>query len=188
MTKIPDAGRDLFTDVAAVFSPNRKHRYWWQAEWDASLPPLVMCALNPSTADEWSGDPTVNRMVQRARNGGQGSFIIVNLFGFRSTSPKGLAGLTDLERIGADNDAHIEKAAREAVERGGVFTCGWGVNAEKYHQGRGAAVLDIIRGAGATPMAYKVTKAGHPQHPLYLGYATKAEPYPPLSPETNDEA
>jgi hypothetical protein len=175
--KVPDP-RDLFTMTRAEFSPTRSHRWWWEAVWDDHLPPLVMCALNPSTADEWEGDPTVNRMVVRGRRGGFGRFIMVNAAAYRSTDPKALYTLAPEVAIGDRCDEFLALAAKRCFDNGGMFVLGWGVHLDKTLPGRAEQVVSIISKAGVQPMAYKVTKAGYPGHPLYLGYDVQAKPYP----------
>ena len=55
-------------------------------------PPLVVCGLNPSTADATTPDPTCVRWLGMARRWGYSALTIVNLYPLRATSPK------DLER------------------------------------------------------------------------------------------
>lgn len=158
-----------------VLSPDRRHRYLWECVWGLGLPPLAMGALNPSTADEAEGDPTVDRMVTRGRAWGFGRFMMWNAAAYRSTDPKGIYGNPDA--IGPENDLWIERIVREVVSAGGLLLYGWGTNLAKALPGRAEQVDRIVRAAGGNPHALKVTKDGHPQHPLYLGYDARPVPF-----------
>lgn len=158
-----------------VLSDDRRHRYMWEYVWDSSLPPLAMGALNPSTADENAGDNTVDRMVIRGKAWGYGSFIMWNAAAFRSTCPSGIYANPDA--IGPDNDLWIDRIVREVVERKGLLLYGWGTHLAKALPGRDAAIDVVVRAAGGQPHALKVTKHGHPSHPLYLAYALTPQPF-----------
>ena len=158
----------------AEFSPCRLWRYWLEIVWDEALPPMIAAMLNPSTADEVSNDPTVERQQRRAAMLGFGRLIVVNVFGWRSTDPAGLHIASD--PVGPENDLAIRRAAALASEHDGLFLCGWGTHAERVRPGRPAEILRIARDAGAVPHALRVNRDGSPQHPLYVGYAVAPTP------------
>lgn len=159
---------DLFADRGASFSPCGLYRYRLWRTWDSRNPPLVFCMLNPSTADAEQDDPTVARCSERARRLGHGGLEVVNLFALRSTDPKALYGHAD--PVGPENDSAILGAA----ERGKIV-CAWGNHGRL--RGRDKAVLKLLRAAGALAFALKISKDGHPSHPLYLSYDLRPEPY-----------
>lgn len=158
----------------AVFSPCRRWRYYLSIIWDMAGPALPFVMLNPSTADEVQNDPTVSRCERRARMMGYGGLIVVNAFGWRDTEPKNLKGLPD--PVGENNDLYIHDVAKIAGQAGKPVICGWGTNCDDIMPSRGAAVLAVIRAAGAVPHALKVNADGSPQHPLYLSYDLKPAP------------
>lgn len=151
----------LLNDRGAVFSDCDAYRYRLWRTWDARKPPLVFCMLNPSTATAEQDDPTIARCTERARRLGYGGLEVINLFGLRSTDPKALYGHAD--PVGPDNDSAILSAA----ERGNLI-CAWGNHGKL--RGRDKAVLKLLRIAGLPALALKVSKDGHPSHPLYLPY------------------
>jgi hypothetical protein len=116
--------------------------------------------LNPSTADAFQLDPTNRRCVGFAQAWGYGSMVTTNIFAFRSTDPAGLR--TAADAIGPENDDAILSAATSAD----LVIAAWGTHGEL--QGRGAAVREMLVGAGIALHALRVTKAGHPGHPLYV--------------------
>lgn len=124
--------------------------------------------LNPSVACEVFNDPTVERCERRARAGGYGGVTVVNIFALRSTDPKALYKAAD--PIGPWNDTAILDVARQA----GRVVCAWGTHGAL--RGRGARVLAMLREAGVEPHALRVSKDGHPCHPLYLPYSLEPVP------------
>ena len=67
------------TRSEAIWSPCRTYRYALTRRWDDG-PGLGIVMLNPSTADAFRNDPTVERCERRARALGYGAFQVVNLF------------------------------------------------------------------------------------------------------------
>lgn len=149
----PAAGADL--------SPCRAYRYrLWRILGDG--PALTVIGLNPSTADETEPDPTITRLTERARRGGFGMLMMLNLFAYRATDPREMKHAAD--PIGPDNDGFLLDEARAA----GLVLCAWGTHGT--HRGRALNVTAWLRGAGVKLHVLRLTKGGHPEHPLYLPY------------------
>lgn len=152
--------------AAAVISTCGRFRYTLTRAWDMSLPSVVYCMLNPSTADGAEDDPTIRRIVGFAKANGYGSLVVVNLFAFRATEPKALhdAGWP----VGPENDTFI---AQQCIGRDVV--CAWGSNVRKHErrsigsQFRTDEVLGTLR-LTSRLYALSMTKDGIPGHPLYL--------------------
>jgi hypothetical protein len=156
--------------VSATFSPCRLYRYTLTREWDESLPTVVFCGLNPSTADETLDDPTIRREVGFAKDWGFGRLVKVNAYGYRSTDPKGLWTVDDPR--GEDNFMWIR---HWATKPGVTFVAAWGNNIRD----RDAFELRrLLRGNGVTVHALKLTKTGNPSHPLYLPKTLKPFAWP----------
>lgn len=153
-------------------TPHFPHRYLLSraAGGLAGRGTCLFIMLNPSTADHDENDPTIRRCIGYATAWGYADLLIGNGFALRSAKPKALYGIDPAHAIGAYNDAVLAGL----VQLADLVVCGWG-NHGKLH-GRGAAVLEIIRAAGKTPHALRVTKAGQPEHPLYLSKLLKPEP------------
>lgn len=153
----------------AIYSPCERYRYALTRVWDDHGTRVAFVMLNPSTATEVQNDPTVERCERRARALGHGSFRVVNIFAWRDTDPKAMRAAA--EPVGPENDAAIAAACDWAD----VVVAAWG--AHGAHLDRGAAVRALLARA-ATPVTHLgLTKEGHPRHPLYIGYATRPEPW-----------
>ena len=140
----------------AFFSKDRKHRYALWRVWNNKLPKVLFIGLNPSTADEVKDDPTIRRCINYAKDWGYGGYIMGNIFAYRSTDPKNLKITTD--PIGIDNNSWLIKLHSEASLTIGA----WG-NHGKYLD-RGEEVSNLIDNL----YCLRITKEGHPSHPLYL--------------------
>lgn len=125
---------------------------------------LTVIGLNPSTADETQNDPTITRCIDYAMRWGFDSLCMMNIFGFRSTDPKGLRKY--LNPIGDSNDLNLMEVLKKCDVGGGLVLAAWGnhgaLKERGYQVARLAVFLDV-------PLhCLGVTKLGHPKHPLYL--------------------
>ena len=143
-------------DGSAVFSPDRCYRYRLTRTWDETLPRATWVLLNPSTADARNDDPTIRRCVGFSRRWGHGSIEVVNLFAYRSVSPRELLQADD--PIGPDNPETLADVGQ------GLLVAGWGAAHTP------AKPIEAL--AGKELRCLGVTTAGHPRHPLYVPYET----------------
>lgn len=132
---------------------------------------MAAVLLNPSTADETTNDPTIERVWRRAQRLGFARLDVVNLFGLRSTDPRRLRDHAD--PVGPDNDAAILAACRDAA----LVLCGWGEHGT--HRNRAEDVCRLLHRAGVRLHALGVNAGGAPTHPLYVSYRTPPRPYTP---------
>lgn len=110
--------------TAVLGGPDNCFRYELRREWDPTKPLLVVCMLNPSTADHLKDDPTILTLIHFARLWGYGRLLIVNLFALRSPSPAALLARED--RIGPSNSGFIGSAMAAAAANGGRLLAAWG--------------------------------------------------------------
>ncbi|WP_102109168.1 DUF1643 domain-containing protein [Oceaniglobus roseus] len=153
----------------AVYSPCERYRYTLTRVWDPSGPRLLCVMLNPSTATEVQNDPTVERCERRARVLGYGAFRVCNIFAWRDTDPKAMRAAAD--PVGPGNDA----ALIESADWADAILCAWGTHGA--HLSRGPAVEALLRATGKPLTHLGLSKAGHPKHPLYIGYAEQPRPW-----------
>tara|TARA_B100001029_G_C15062623_1_gene459920 strand:+ start:1656 stop:2177 length:522 start_codon:yes stop_codon:yes gene_type:complete len=149
----------------ASFSKDRIHRYTLYRVWNEELPKVLFIGLNPSTATETKNDPTIRRCMGYAKDWGYGSYIMGNIFAFRSTDPKNLRKTHD--PIGSENDYWLKKLHKEAD----LTIAAWGTHGKFMN--RGQQILDLIPNL----KCLRITKEGYPCHPLYLPKNLKPIPY-----------
>lgn len=157
---------NAFTRSAVLAGLGNRFRYELRRIWDGARPLLVVCMLNPSTADHEKDDPTILALMHFARSWGYGGLLIVNLFAFRSSSP--LALLAETDPFGPMNGDFIDAAMAYAAGNGGRLLAAWG---------NGGDMDD--RAAWFCSRAYHVhqleliclgtTRSGAPKHPMARG-------------------
>ncbi len=148
------------TRAMAIFSDDRKYRYTLWRSWSEEPVPFggyaMFIGLNPSTADETEDDPTIRRCIGFAKSWGYGGLCMCNLFAFRATEPSEMKKIE--HPLGSQNDKYLVSSARGS----GVVVAAWGNSGD--HLDRNKAVISLI-----PDLHYlRLTKAGHPAHPLYL--------------------
>jgi len=161
-------------DNECVFSPDRKYRYVLKHRFDdlfSGEERLLMCiGLNPSTADEQQLDPTLRRVRGFALREGFTGFWMANLFAFRQTSPALMK--REPAPVGPDNDRWLTRGAQACP----LVLAAWGDHGDFLN--RDAAVLELLRTAGAKVVCLKTTQRGLPSHPLYVRADQPLQPYP----------
>ncbi len=168
-------GNDLITrshikgdaPSVAVYSFCESYRYLLTREWAPDEGRALFIMLNPSTATEMQNDPTVERCERRARALGFGAFRVCNIFALRATDPKVMRKAAS--PIGPMNDSAIA----ESVPWADQIICAWGTHGA--HLDRGPAVEALLRQTGEPLWHLGLTQAGHPRHPLYIGYSVQPQ-------------
>lgn len=140
---------------SASLSPCRLYRYELWRVWGAG-PFVMFIGLNPSTADETNDDPTIRRCVAFARAWGYSGLCMTNLFAFRATDPSDMRAAKD--PIGPLNDLTLQTVASTAS----VVVAAWGAGGTHLARDR------EVRSAIPNLTYLRLTKDGHPGHPLYL--------------------
>jgi hypothetical protein len=159
---------NLFGSSGASFSECLKYRYNLWRRWTKG-PTCVWIMLNPSTADEFQNDPTIERCERRSRNMGYAAVEVVNLFAFRATNPADMMAKAD--PVGPEND----QAILAAISGASLVICAWGNHGA--HLGRSRQVKHLIIKSGATPHHLGLTSLGEPRHPLYVDYGVNPTPW-----------
>ena len=144
----------------------------------SGVKPLITIGVNPSTAVPDDLDNTLKSVSRIASGNGYDSFIMFNVYAQRATDPDHM----DKEMNTA---LHLEnmKAFRWVLERSGdnpAVWAAWGAVVEKrqYLKICLADMVTIGNEYGAKwYKAGKVSKAGHPHHPLYLKKDSPLEPF-----------
>lgn len=147
---------------AATLSACRTYRYALWRRWGRGDYAMFI-GLNPSTADETNDDPTIRRCIGFARAWGYGALCMANLFAYRATDPADMKKAA--EPVGWENDHTLTTLARGA----GVVVAAWG--AHGTYKGRDQSVRLLVPNLHFL----RLTKDGHPGHPLYLPASLKPQ-------------
>lgn len=165
----------------ALFSPCGLFRYYLDRVFDPLLgeeprpDPMVFLMLNPSIADAFKGDRTVDRCCSIARADGFQRVVVLNLYAFRAMYPADMEAAAD--PIGVLNDAAIFgvlellRTRRRTPGPGGApldpsVVCAWGASPFARARGRQVVrrVLDTLGPYAIDVMT--VCGDGSPGHPL----------------------
>jgi hypothetical protein len=170
------------SESGAIFSDDMKYRYRLWRCWNPDEPRACFILLNPSTADEITNDPTVERQKRRVESWAQGAGLfgetslpifgaieIVNAFALRSTDPAALYEVED--PIGDGNGDAILCAAKTAIDSLGIVLCGWGSHVPKVVAYAHDCLIEMLENERTPLCALKLNQDGTPQHPLYLPYS-----------------
>jgi len=153
---------------SVVFSACGKFRYHLAYRWSDG-PTLVWIMLNPSSVDADPRNATTRKCIRFTQDFDPeaGGIEIVNLFGFRSPSPKAMLSADD--PVGPDNDAWIERTTASC----GMVVCAWGPLGNRFQ--RAQTVLSRLGRADLHCLG--LTKDGSPQHPLMVPYSRGVQPW-----------
>lgn len=140
---------------SATLSPCRAYRYALWRRWGLGRYAMFI-GLNPSTADEDNDDPTIRRCIGFARSWGYGALCMTNLFAYRATEP------ADMKKAADPVGRHNNDTLVDLASRAGLVVAAWG--AHGTYKGRDQSVRLLVPGLHYL----RLTKDGHPGHPLYL--------------------
>lgn len=175
MTAGPWSSREpsLLPRGSAIFSDCERYRYRLTRWLGIQSPLCTFIMLNPSTATAEEDDPTIRRCIGFAGAMGCGRLVVANIFAWRATKPADMRAAAD--PVGPENDAHIERIARDTAETGGKLICAWGTHGG--FRDRDHAVMAMLATLPIEPMSLGETSAYFPRHPLYLRGDCKPLPY-----------
>lgn len=157
---------DLLMSRRAAFSgPNDCYRDELRRVWDASLPLLVVCMLNPSTADHEKEDPTLLALIHFGKLWGFGGLIVVNLYSLRTPQPSVMMAAD--HPIGPSNELYLNSAMDYAKQNGGWLLAAWGNDGG--WDGRDEWFCARARDAGVALRCLGTTASRKPKHPMARG-------------------
>lgn len=135
--------------------------------WHEHLKPgiVVWVLNNPSTADGTGDDPTVRKCWKYTVGWGYSTMEFINTNPWRATDPK-LAEMPPEQAL-VINDEWLKMA----MENAAVTIAAWG---DKANPTLARRAYGVIHGLGPV-YSMRVTKAGNPQHPLYLPGDTRPQ-------------
>jgi hypothetical protein len=139
--------------------------------------PLICIGINPSTAEPDNLDNTLKSVERIALGNGFDSFIMFNVYAQRATSPDDMEKNCNLQLHRENLEAF--RYVLSISEKPAVWAA-WGaiIEKRKYLPGCVRDMLEAGKEYGASwYCAGKVTKKGHPHHPLYLRKDEKLKPF-----------
>lgn len=122
---------------------------------------ILFILLNPSKADAFDNDPTIEKLIKFGRREQMQRLSVVNLFAYRETDSRLLVKryAEGVDLVGPDNNRYLLERVMEAD----LTVCGWGN--EGNIDNRGEQVLSLL--ATAELYCFRKNKNGTPVHPLY---------------------
>ncbi len=158
--------------MGATISVCGRYRYCLDRKWGKGNGVLFIM-LNPSTADASIDDRTITRCIAYAKAWGYDRLLVGNLFAFRSTKPDVL--YTTTAPIGPENDTYLEALCTQAS----LIVAAWGNKGELFN--RGTEVRKWAAKNGFELHHLKLSRGGHPCHPLYSKGSLKPQLWPTQS-------
>jgi len=155
----------------AVIDESGDYRYELTRTWDEDKEKIAFILLNPSTADGEEDDDTITTLINRSKNWGYGSIVVVNLYSYRATSPEELKEVPD--PVGEKTDEYILKAAEESSK----IVCAWGNVVDELEGNREKNVIDLLTDNGYNLYCFEKNKTGQPCHTRGLELGIKPTPY-----------
>ena len=135
--------------------------------------PLICIGINPSTARPDALDNTLKSVERIAHFNGYDSFMMFNVYAQRATNPDDMEKRYNLT-LHEENLKAFEYILSISEEPPAVWAA-WGNIIEKrdYLPGCVLSMLELSKRYGALWFsAGKISKKGHPHHPLYLSKTT----------------
>ena len=130
--------------------------------------PLICIGINPSTAQPGDLDNTLKSVERIALGNGYDSFIMFNVYAQRATDPDAMEKTCNLSLHRENMDAFRYVLS---ISKAPAVWAAWGTIIEKreYLSDCLQDMIAIGKEYGAKWLcAGKVSKKGHPHHPLYL--------------------
>ena len=159
-----------------LFVPNRYMEYRFILG-TRGKKPLICIGINPSTAAPDKLDPTLKSVERIAASNGYDSFIMLNVSAQRATDPKAMAERMN-PALHAQNLEAFKYALSLSTDK--AVWAAWGniVMTKPYLISCACDFIALGNELGARWYCCgKISKAGHPHHPLYL---KKDEPLVPF--------
>jgi hypothetical protein len=150
-----------------------EHRLWLERKWGTckdTLPYVLWCGINPSTANKFQDDLTITKEQRWTAMLGFSRMIKVNLFSLCSTDPLQL--ITNVNRDHPANFKMISALNRHAAK----FILATGAP-PKPIESIARDAMRRVRALRPDMECLGVTRDGWPRHSSRLPYATRFEPF-----------
>lgn len=133
--------------------------------------PLICFGVNPSTAKPGDLDPTVASVGRFAEEQGYDGWLMFNLYPQRATNPDKMH--RHFQKKIHDRNVEVIAELTAAIQCPADIWCAWGTLIEKrnYLSRCLRDIHEALLQSGTECRYYtrgRISKAGHPHHPLYL--------------------
>ncbi len=151
----------------AEISQCGRYRYLLELSWAPLLHgrTLVVCMLNPSTADASQDDATVRWWLGWSRRRDYTAIRIINLAAYRATDQRDLFAAEDPH--GIENACYLVRHASV-----GEVVCAWGNGGPRLPR-----FAHMVSQLTARRLCLAVTKSGQPTHPLRRSHSLELMPW-----------
>ncbi|MEM7066139.1 MAG: DUF1643 domain-containing protein [Cyanobacteria bacterium P01_B01_bin.77] len=142
---------------------------------------LLVCMLNPSTADDETDDPTIASLQRLARANHYDKITVVNLFALRATTPPIM--FSHKSPVGIQNWDTWARILKQMNPSKDVVVLAWGrtpprvAHKKKFTQAIIQASKLLAAWEGKI-MTWVINADGSPRHPLYIKSSTLLQEYP----------
>ena len=149
---------------------NYRYRLYRNLIAELSDKALLVCMLNPSTADDEVNDPTIDSVCRLAKNNGFSKLLVINLFAIRATEQQNMWMHKD--PIGPENWDTWQRVLEELDPAKDVVALAWGrppkkSYIDKYAEALTQASYQLSQWNGKI-MTWITNVDGSPRHPLYI--------------------
>lgn len=149
----------------AEISPCQRYRCWLSREWTPygqAPKSILFLGMNPSVADAFASDPTVNREEGFARLWGYNRYFKGNILDWRATKPADLPH----DVTTACSDRNLE-AILVMAQQSEIVVAAHG-KLHKRYQSVVERTMAAIKDVGTPIKCFGKNLDGSPKHPLYL--------------------
>lgn len=166
----------MFTDLPWIYDHDEpKSRYSLGQEGSR---PLVCFGINPSTAVPGNLDPTVASVARYAAEHNYDGWLMFNLYPQRATNPDKMH--KHFQKAIHEKNVKVIAGLLNQLPEGADIWCAWGTLIEKRPY-LNRCLIDIAAVLDAEKCRYfsrgRISKAGHPHHPLYLRKDAPMDPF-----------
>lgn len=161
--------------MTAIISPCGLYRYRLERDGPGDGATAIIM-VNPSTADEKHDDATIRKLRGFGARYGLGKLIVGNLFAWRATDVRELAGAGD--PVGPDNGYRLAEIFLDAERV--IFAWGPTSKLPKHLRDQWRDVNKLARSMHSEPLCIGApAKDGQPRHPLMLPYSQQLQSWSP---------
>jgi len=157
----------------AIFSEDKKYRYFISRIWDPAADKILFIMINPSTATKEEDDKTMKKVMEISDKWNFGGVYVGNLYPYCSTKPSELKSIQIPSEIYQENKRHIQ----EMVSKSTMIVYAWGTKGPDERQQEPEWLKNIVN---RDVYCINLSVKGVPMHPNQWGPNVKPIPNQPI--------